>query len=159
MWVHLYWAFHFTGIDCVALLSQQPVKCNVPCGGPGTVGRSNDRYQATQVHSRTSTAEVAGHLGYCGLGYCEPSYLGHYKTLRNHLVKAVPWERDKLLMKQLLESTPHVVFTPGTDVHNDEYVRFIKWPRLKKVPLGSYAPYMIALLDFLRDPESRDPTA
>ena len=67
--------------------------------------------------------------------------------------------RDKLLMKQLLESTPHVVFTPGMDVHNDEYVRVIKWPRLKNVPLGSYAPYIIALLDFLRDPVSRDPTA
>ena len=57
-------------------------------------------------------------------------------------------------MKQLLESTPHVVFTPGMDVHNDEYVRVIKWPRLKKVPLGSYAPYMISLLDFLRDHDS-----
>ena len=46
------------------------------------------------------------------------------------------------------------MFTPGTDVHNAEYVRVIMWPHLKKVPLGSYAPYVIALLDFLSDPES-----
>ena len=91
---HLFWGVHFTCADCGALLSQQPVKCDVPYGGPGTVGRFNDRYQATQVHSRTSAAEVARHVGYCGLGYCEPSYRGHYKALRNHLVKAVPWERD-----------------------------------------------------------------
>ena len=91
---HLYWAVHLTCADCGALLSQQPVKCDVSYGGPGMVGRFNDRYQATQVHSRTSAAEVARHVGYCGLGYCEPSYRGHYKALRNHLVKAVPWERD-----------------------------------------------------------------
>ena len=151
---HLHWGVHQNCADCGALLSEQPVKCDVPYGGPGTVGRFNDRYPATQVHSRTSAAEVARLVGYFGPGYCEPSYQGHNKTLRKHLVKALPWERDFLLMKQLLESTPHVVFTPGTDVHNAEYVRVIMWPHLKKVPLGSYAPYVIALLDFLRDPES-----
>ena len=60
-------------------------------------------------------------------------------------------------MKRLLDSTPHEVFTPGTDVANDEYIRVIKWPHLKKLPLRSYAPSMIALLNLLRDPQSETP--
>ena len=79
-------------------------------------------------------------MGYCGLGYCEPSYLGHYKTLRSLLVRALPWERDLLLMKQLLDSLPHEVFTPGTDVQNDDHVHVNKRPHLLRVPLGSQAP-------------------
>ena len=96
------------------------------------MGRFNDMYQTTQVHSRTSTAEVDRHVGHCGLGYCEPSYQGHDRTLRSLLVTALTWERDLLLMTQLLDSTPQEVFTRGTDVQNDEYIRVIKWPHLGK---------------------------
>ena len=129
---HLYWAVHLTCADCGALLTQQPLKCDVRYGGPGSVGRFNDRYQATQVHSRTNAAELARHVGYFGLGYCEPSYQGHDRTLRSLLVTALTWERDLLLMTQLLDSTPQEVFTRGTDVQNDEYIRVIKWPHLGK---------------------------
>ena len=97
------------------------------------MGRFNDMYQATQVHSRNSAAELARQVAYYGLGFCEPSYQGHFRTLRNFLLKGPPWERDLLLMKQLLDSTPQEVFRPGTHVENDEFILIIRIKYLNKV--------------------------
>ena len=37
-------------------------------------------------------------------------------------MNGLPWERDLLRMKQLLDGTPQEVFTPGIDVENDELI-------------------------------------
>ena len=154
---HMYWAVHLTCTDCGALLTQQPVKCDVPFGGIGVVGRFNDRYLATQVHSRNSAAELSRQVGYCGLGYHEPSYHGHYRTLKNALLKGIPWERDLMLIKQLLDSTPQEVFKPSTNWENDEFILVVRMKHLKKVPVGAQAPLLSALINLLRDPESESP--
>ena len=96
-------------------------------------------------------------MGYCGLGFCEPSYQGHYRTLRNALLKGILWERDLLLIKQLLDSTPREVFEPGTDWENDEFILIVRMKHLKKVIVGSQAPFLSALINLLRDPESETP--
>ena len=121
------------------------------------MGRFNDRYQATQVHSRNSAAELTRQVGYCGLVFCEPSYQVHYMTLRNALLKGIPWERGLLLIKQLLDTTPQEVFKPGTDWENDEFILVVMMKHLKKVPVGSQAPFLSSLINLMRNPESETP--
>ena len=62
-----------------------------------------------------------------------------------------------MLIKQLLDSTPQEVFKPSTNWENDEFILVVRMKHLKKVPVGSQAPLLSALINLLRDPESETP--
>ena len=55
-------------------------------------------------------------VGDCGLGYYEPNYQGHCRTVKDLLMKGLPWVQDLFLTQQVLSSTSQAVYTHGLPV-------------------------------------------